>query len=424
MASRRTFIKNVGLHSAVFAMLPLLPKGSLAAEKMRVPELPDSDDDDFWARIQESYTASRSMINLNNGGVSPQPKFVREAFELYNAVSNEAPSYQMWRIMEPGRVNIRKDLADMLDCDVDEVVINRNTTEALDTVIFGLDLEKGDEIVLTKYDYPNMRNAWEQRKKRDGVVLNYIDILLPHDSNEKIVEWFANAVTSKTKLVHITHMVNYTGQVLPAKEITEAGKKKNPNALVMLDGAHTFAHLPFKLSEINCDFFGTSLHKWLCAPFGSGLMYIKKEHIEKVWPFFPTDAVEDNNIQKFEAMGTRSVPTEMAVGQAILFHKNIGIERKHNRLKTLTDYWTKTFEGNERFIKYNDKRDGYGSLYTFGIEGMKGNDISKHLQKHYKIITSPIVWENIDGVRISPHVYTSYSELDTLIEGINDLLNS
>ena len=192
----------------------------------------------------------------------------------------------------------------------------------------------------------------------------------------------------------------------------------------MLDGAHTFAQLPFKLSDIDCDFFGTSLHKWLCAPFGSGMMYIKKEHIEKVWPFFPTDAVEDNDIRKFEAMGTRSIPTEMAVGQAILFHKNIGVERKHKRLKALTDYWTKTFEDNSRFIKYNDKREGYGSLFTFGIEGMKGNEISNKLQKNHKIITSPIIWENINGVRVSPHVYTTHSELDTLKECIEELLNS
>jgi selenocysteine lyase/cysteine desulfurase len=425
MGSRRNFIKSAGLHSAAMAMLPFFPVDWKAEQRISVPYIPEhGDDEDFWSRIQESYTSSKSLINLNNGGVSPQPKFVQEAFELNNAVSNEAPSYQMWRILEPGRLNIRKDLADLLGCTAEEVVINRNTTEALDTVIFGLDLKKGDEIVLTHYDYPNMRNAWEQRKKRDGIVLKYVDIVLPDDSEEKIVERYAEAVTSRTKLVHITHMVNYNGQVLPAKEITEVVKKKSSEVLVMLDGAHTFAHLPFNLKEIQCDFFGTSLHKWLCSPFGTGMMYIKKDKIEKIWPFFPTDAVEDNDIRKFEAMGTRSVPAEIAVGQAILFHKNIGIERKYKRLKQLTDYWTKSFLENPKFISYNPMYENkYASLFTFGIEGMSGGEIANYLQKNYRIITSPIKWENIDGCRVSPHVYTSFSDLDKLIQGIQELIN-
>lgn len=424
MGNRRNFIKQAGIHSAAMALLPVMPLEWNDMNKISAPEIPlTGEGEDFWSGIQASFNISSSLINLNNGGVSPQPKFVQEAFELYTRISNEAPSYQMWRIMEPGRVKIRKDLAEMLGCETEELVINRNTTEALDTVIFGLDLKAGDEIVLSHYDYPNMRNAWEQRKKRDGIVLKYVDILLPHDFDVKIIQNYADLVTEKTKLVHITHMVNYNGQVLPAAEIAKAVKKKNENVLVMLDGAHTFAHIPFTLRDIPCDFFGTSLHKWLCAPFGSGLMYIKKEHISKIWPFAPTDAVADNDIQKFEAMGTRSVPTEMAVSQALLFHQNIGITRKFNRLKQLTDYWVKDFKSNERFLSFNPMIEGkYGSLFTFGIDGIDGNEISNHLQKNQRIITSPIIWQNFNGCRVSPHIYTSFADLDKLKEGIFELL--
>ncbi len=418
MQNRRDFLKKAGIHSAGLALLPFFPDSWNVEEKISIPDW--SENDDFWYQIQQSYTSSRSLLNFNNGGVSPQPKYVQEAFELYNRISNESPSYEMWRVLEPRRVNIRRDLANMLDCSHDELVINRNTTEALDTVIFGLDIEKGDEIVLTRYDYPNMRNAWEQRSKRDGVKLNYIPITLPDDSDEKIVEAFVNAVNSKTKLVHITHMVNYNGQILPAKEITKAVKEKNPNVFVMLDGAHTFAHFPFKLSDIGCDFFGTSLHKWLSAPFGSGLMYITKEHIDKIWPFFPTDAREDNDITKFEAMGTRSVPTEIAVAQAILFHQSIGDQRKWERLSELTSSWVNEFKDNERFVAY--KNNTNGSLFTFGIDGLNGKEITAHLQREYKIITSPIEHENLNGCRISPHVYTSFNDIDKLKEGINSLI--
>lgn len=419
--TRRNFIRNIGIHSAAFSLFPTLPLAESEMDGIRVPTIPqDVDDEDFWAQVQQSYTTSPALINLNNGGVSPQPKFVQEAFQLYTSMSNKAPSYFMWRELEPTRINIRKDLSELLGCSHEEVVINRNATESLDTVIFGLDLKKGDEVVLSPYDYPNMRNAWEQRKKRDGIVLKYVDITLPDDNEDAIVEAFKAEMTGKTSLVHITHMVNYNGQVLPAKRIAEAAKANG--SLVMLDGAHTFAHIPFSLKEIPCDFFGTSLHKWLCAPFGTGMMYIKKERIPEVWPFCPTDAVGDEEIEKFEAMGTRSVPAEVAAGQAILFHRNIGIERKYNRLKQLTDHWSVPFKNNPRFVSYTPSTSVYGSLYTFGIEGMESNDIANHLQRNQKIITSPIMWRNINGCRVSPHVYTSKSDLDRLSEGIEEML--
>ena len=426
MNSRRSFIKISGIHSAALSMLPVIPLEWSDVEKIAVPEFPeDGSEEDYWSAIQQSFQTSRSLINLNNGGVSPQPKFVREAFELYYSISNEAPSYQMWRIMEPTRVNIRRDLANLLGCKTEEVVINRNTTEALDTVIFGMNLSKGDEVVLTRYDYPNMVNAWEQRKKRDGIVLKYVPVVLPDDCNEVIVQKFAAEVNSKTRLVLITHMVNYNGQLLPAAEITRAVKERNKDVRVMVDGAHTFAHLPFSIKDIGCDYFGTSLHKWLCSPFGSGMMYIRKDRIDEVWPIYPTDAWPAGDIRKFEAMGTRSVPTEMAIGQAILFHQSIGIDRKYRRLKQLTDYWTSQFDGSAGFISYNSKKEGeYGSLFTFGIEGKTADQISNHLQKNYSIITSPIAWQNINGCRVSPHVYTSFSDLDKLVDGIGELINS
>ncbi|MEQ8324321.1 MAG: aminotransferase class V-fold PLP-dependent enzyme [Vicingaceae bacterium] len=419
MSSRRSFLKKIGIQSAALTALPMISPASLPELTQSLPA--QGEGENFWSGIQEAYSVSRSKINLNNGGVSPQPRFVQEAFEKYMAMSNEAPSYYMWRQLEPSRINIRRDLANLLGCTYDEVVINRNTTEALDTVIFGLDLKKGDEIVLSPYDYPNMRNAWEQRKKRDEIVLRYANFELPSASEDEIVQAFENEMSAKTKLVHITHMINYNGQVLPAGRIATAARKYS--SMVLVDGAHSFAHVPFKISDIDCDFFGTSLHKWLCAPFGTGMLYIKKAMISKLWAWAPTDAIADDDIRKFEALGTRSVPSEVAVGQAILFHNNIGSDRKYERLQWLTDYWTVEFEGDEKFISYTPKREKrYGALYTFGISGMKANEIANYLQQKYQIITSPISWKNIEGCRVSPHIYTSVSELEKLKEGIRNLL--
>ncbi|MEY3367421.1 MAG: hypothetical protein RI973_576, partial [Bacteroidota bacterium] len=224
-------------------------------------------DEDFWQLVRQAYTVSPNIINLNNGGVSPHPKVVQEAVERYNQLSNEAPSYYMWRILDQGREPLRQRLAELAGCSPEELAINRNSSEALETIIFGLRLKAGDEVVLTRQDYPNMINAWKQREHRDGVVLKWINLELPGMSASAIVEQFKSAFSAATRVVHITHMINWNGHILPARQIAQEARQRGIEVLV--DAAHTFAHLDYKISDLDCDYFGTSLHKWLCAPFGS-----------------------------------------------------------------------------------------------------------------------------------------------------------
>ena len=286
--NRRSFMKKVGLTAGAFSLTSFinnsfgneLKEAFKRVESMAPSEL--ASDEDFWYWVQQSYTVSSSMINLNNGGVSPQPKVVQDAFVKYNELCNEAPSFYMWRILDKGREPLRNKLADLAGCSPEEIAINRNSTEALNSVIFGLDLKAGDEVVLTKYDYPNMINAWKQREKRDGIKLVWLDFKLPIEDEKSIVSQFENAFTDKTKVAHITHMINWTGQLMPIKAIAAAAHKKGIEVIV--DGAHTFAHIDYKISDLGCDYFGTSLHKWLCAPFGTGMLYIKKDKIKNVWP--------------------------------------------------------------------------------------------------------------------------------------------
>jgi selenocysteine lyase/cysteine desulfurase len=376
--------------------------------------------EDYWYTIQQAYTVSPNIINLNNGGVSPQPQVVQDAVERYNRMSNEGPSYYMWRILDAGRESLRMKLADLAGCDAEEVAINRNATEALGTVIFGLNLKKGDEVVLTKQDYPNMLQAWKQREMRDGIKLNFINLELLIENEDLIVQKFTEAFTPRTKVVMITHMINWTGQILPVKKIANIARSKGIEVLV--DGAHTFAHLDYKISELDCDYYGTSLHKWLSAPIGSGMLYVRKDKIKVLWPLFPSNNPQADDIRKFEVLGTRSFPIEQAIGQAVNFQNAIGNKRKEERLRYLKNYWAEKVVSLPKIILNTSLKPAYScALANFSVEGMTPAEIESTLFNKYKIHTSPIVWENIKGVRVAPHVYTPLKDLDRLVEAITYL---
>ena len=375
------------------------------------------DDEDFWSWIRESFTVSPNIINLNNGGVAPQPKVVQDAHIRYYQYCNEAPSYYMWQILDQGREPLRQKLADVCGASPEEVAINRNATEGLNTVIFGLNLKAGDEIVLTKQDYHNMINAWKQREKRDGVKLVWLDLPLPMENDEDIVKMFAAAFTTKTKICHITHLINWSGQILPIKRIAEEAHKRNIE--VIADGAHTLAHFDFKVPELGCDYFASSLHKWMSAPFGSGLLWIRKEKIRNVWALLSNNEPDGPDIRKFESLGTRSFASEMAIGAAVDFHQVIGAKRKEERLRFLKDYWVrqvKTLPG----VSFNQPDAPHQScaIASIAIKNKKPEEVSGELFNKHKIHAVAINWENIHGVRVTPNVYTNRKDLDKLVSAV------
>ena len=380
-------------------------------------------DEELWARISQAFTVSPSILNLNNGGVSPQPKIVQDAVDRYYHLSNEAPTYYMWQILDKGREPVRKKLADLPGTSPEEIAINRNTTEALATVTWGLTLKRGDEVVMSKQDYPNMIHAWKQKELRDGIVIKWLNFNLPIENDDEFIKAFVDNSTAKTRIWHITHMINWTGQILPVKKLCEEARRRNIISIV--DGSHTFAHLDFKISDFTPDYFGTSLHKWLCAPFGTGMLYVKKENIAGLWPLFPNDKPQGNDIRKFEALGTRSFAVEQAIAHAIEFHLAIGSKRKQERLHYLKNYWCEKLMNHTR-IKLNVslKPDYSCALGNFSIDGIEPAALASKLMSEYQIHTSPIVWENIKGVRITPHVYTTTRDLDRFAEAALKIANS
>ncbi len=425
--SRRSFFQKAGLVAGAFSANSLF-KQLYAADVEKANQLinhldPEqaAADEDYWSVIQQAFTVNPNIINLNNGGVSPSPRVVQEAVERYNKFSNEAPSYFMWRILDQGREPLRDKLAELAGTDANEIAINRNATEALNTVIYGLDLAKGDEVIGTKQDYPNMINAWRQRAAREGVQYTQISFNFPIENDEEIVKAFENAITPKTKLLHLTHVINWVGQILPVKKIAGMAHKKGVEVLV--DGAHSFGLIDFKIPDLECDYFGTSLHKFLSAPIGSGMLWIKKDHIEKIWPLLCNDKPRSTDIRKFETLGTRSFPIEQGIGEAINFHNGIGSKRKEERIRYLKNYWATKAKEIPKVKIHTSLKPAYScAICGVSVDGMTPGELGNALFDKYKIHQTSIVWENISCVRITPHVYTSLKDVDKLVRALEEIV--
>lgn len=423
--NRRNFLRNTALLAGAFSTQSLFAKdlapewSDLSRKTQGLSASAVARDEDFWSVIRQGYSASYSnVLILNNGGVSPTPAIVLKALESYNQMAAMGPSYYMWRILDQGREPLRQRLAALAGTDPEEIAINRNTTEALNTVIFGLNLEKGDEVIGCTLDYPNMMQAWRQRAARDGIVYKQLSFEFPVEDDDAIVAAYREAITPRTKIIQLTHVVNWVGQIMPVRKICDMAK--DHGIQVIVDGAHSFGLLDFRISDLGCDYFGTSLHKFLSAPIGSGMLWIKKEHIPNVWPIFGDSDPKRADIRKFETLGTRSFAIEQGIGEAINFHEGIGSKRKEERIRFLKDYWAKEALNIPGVFLKTSLLPAYScAICAVGIEGMDGGKLDAALFNQYKIHTTPIVYREINCVRVTPHAYTSLKDLDRLLEALN-----
>ena len=346
MQTRRQFLGTLSLPAgALMAGIPIRPavlRGEatdILAELASESGPPDvlASDELFWAQVQRAFTVDRTLVNLNNGGVSPSPAFVQDAMKKALDLSNKAPTYYMWQIQEPMREGVRKRMAREWGVDPEEIAFVRNASEGLQTLQFGMDLARGDEVLTTTQDYPRMITTFRQRERREGVVLRQIDVPVPAEDPAEVVRLFEEAITDRTRMILICHTINLTGQIFPVKEISELGRRLG--IPVIVDGAHGLAHFEFDLPDLGCDYYATSLHKWLFAPHGTGLLYVKKDRIPDLWPLMAAPERMDDDVRKYEEIGTHPAANYLAIGEALTFHQSLGPERKEARLRYPRDYW-------------------------------------------------------------------------------------
>lgn len=424
--NRRHFLSSVGKGIGMAAIATSLPASMMEdiyAATRSIESLSPAEaarDEDFWFTIQQAFSVTRGIINLNNGGVSPSPRIVTEAVVRYTWQQEDATAYTMWQVLEPQSETVRTSLAELFGVNREEIAITRNASESLEILLMGLDLKSGDEILTTTQDYPRMLTTLRQRAKREGISLKFVKIPIPPKNLDEITSAFEKGITPRTRLILISHMVNITGQITPVKAVCQMARAKGIETIV--DGAHSFAQFNFKQADLDCDYFGTSLHKWLYAPKGTGMLYVKRDKIAKIWPLFAAEEKQAADIRKFEEVGTHSAAQRLAIGEAILFHNGLGPERKEARLRYLARYWMNRLKDVPK-IRFNTSFDDNQScaIANVHIEGMNPAAVGNYLMSAHKIFTTPIMHEEFQGLRITPNVYTTLKELDRFTEAMETI---
>ncbi|RMH17090.1 MAG: aminotransferase class V-fold PLP-dependent enzyme [Acidobacteria bacterium] len=424
MPDRRQFLAQLFTPVAAAAVATLDPRRAAAAAAVadddRDPQA-SCDDEAYWFDVARAFTVDRSLVNLNNGGVSPSPAYVQEAMGRYLAYSNQAPTYTMWQVLEPERETVRARLARHFGCDAEEIALTRNASESLQICQLGFDLEPGDEVLTTTQDYPRMITTFLQRQRREGIVLKRFPIPVPAEDPAEVVRRFEAAITDRTRLILMCHMINLTGQILPVKEVVQMARRRG--VPVVVDGAHSFAHFPFHHADLDCDYYATSLHKWLFAPHGTGMLYVRRDKIPGLWPMMAAPQAMDSDVRKFEEIGTHPAANYLAIAEALTFHQGIGPERKAARLRYLRDRWALRLLEHDRVRLHTslDPRFSCG-IATVEIEGVDAVDLAKHLWHRHRIIVVGIKHDDVQGIRVSPSVYTTVEEIDRFADAVEDVL--
>ena len=380
-------------------------------------------DESMWSEVQQAFTVDRTVINLNNGGVSPSPSIVQDAMKRHLDYSNEIPVRNMWEHLEPQQEGVRQRLAREFGVSSEEIALTRNASEGLQICQLGIDLNPGDEVLTTTHDYGRMITTFKQRERRDGIVLKQFPLPIPSEDPEAIVRLFESNITPKTKVILMCHIVNITGQILPVKGVAQMARKRG--IPVIVDGAHSFAHFAFKHSDLDCDYFATSLHKWLLAPHGTGMLYVRKEKIKDLWPMMAAPASKDDDIRKFEEIGTHPAANHNAIAEALTFHQAIGADKKEARLRYLRDYWANRLLAHGRF-KLNTSLNPKFSccIGNVDIDGIDTSAVGRYMWGEHRCIITPIKHPEFEGARVTANVYTTMEEVERFCDGMEYLADN
>jgi isopenicillin-N epimerase len=379
-------------------------------------------DEDYWTEIRNAYTIDRNVINFNNGYASPAPLPVQEAMRRYLTYSDMGPIQTMVNVLYPQIERVRENLAKAAGCDPEEMAIVRNASEANQIVQMGIDLKPGDEVLTTDQDYPRMLMTFRQRERRDGIKLVTVSFPVPVTGSDDLYNRIANAVTPKTKLILICHITNRTGVIFPVKRICDMAHAKG--IPVMVDGAHAFNHFPFKISDLNCDYYGVSLHKWTCAPIGTGFLYVRKSRIPQTWSLMSSSEKQVNDIRKFEEIGTHPAANPNAISEALVFNENIGIARKAARLRYLRDRWAHRLRDNPKVqILHSESPELSCGIGFIGFKGFDAGKMYETLYNKFNIVTARVEMPGqYDGLRVTPHVYSTLRDVDTFADTVEKVL--
>jgi len=434
MLNRREAIGAIMYPAAAAALGAYMPPSRMtaaaiaAAENLTAPPATPEDvarDEAFWFQVQQAFTVDRTYINFNNGGVSPSPAIVQEAMKRHLDFSNTCPPpIALWKLLEPFKESVRQRMARHWGVDTEEIAFTRNSSESLQICQLGFDLESGDEVLTTTQDYPRMLTTFNQRQRREGIVFKKFKIPIPAEDPSELLSLYERNITPKTRLILMSHIINITGQIMPVKSVVAMARAKN--IPVIVDGAHALAHFGYKIPDLDCDYYGVSLHKWLFAPHGTGLLYVRRDKIKDLWPMMAAEEKLDSDIRKFEEIGTHPAANTLAIAEALTFHQGIGDANKEARLRYLRDTWA------NRLLKFSDKVTLHTSLKpqfscgiaTVQINGVDTQKLADHLYEKHGILVVAIKHDEFEGLRVTPSVYSTMEEIDRFCSAVENVIRN
>lgn len=368
-------------------------------------------DEEAWKHVQAAWSVDRSIINLENGGVQPSPDCVHASFSDLGRQAHRAPPITLNREQLPQLEEVRRRLAAAFGCGAEEIVLTRNTTEGAETVLLGCELRPGDRVLTTTQDYWRFLNTLRQRVARDAIAVDIIKLPSPEAGTAAVVDAFAAALTPRTRLVLLSQLINLTGRVLPVRTIVDLCHSHHVPVLV--DGAHGFAHIPARRDDLACDFYATSLHKWLGAPHGTGFLYVRRDRIGALWPLFPAPAELRENIRKFESIGTISAAPFLGIRTALEFYQGIGADHKWSRLRWLRERWLEPLARQPGVVVHLDRGEAHsGALATVALPGLPAQPLARWLWARHRIVVRPVDHPEFSGIRVTPNLYTTLAEVD------------
>jgi selenocysteine lyase/cysteine desulfurase len=413
---KREFIRNLG-YAALAA--PMVASGWEPLPEPTNEPYPEREED-FWDRIRRDYRLKPDYINLENGYYNIIPTPILQKFLEHIQEVNYQGSYYMRTVQWENKKRIAARLAGMLNCPEDTLIITRNTTESLDMIIGGYPWREGDEAIFALQDYGAMKDHFGQISRRYGVVCKTVSVPNHPQSDEELVSLYESRITPRTRLLMICHMINITGQILPVRKICDMAHRHGVEVLV--DGAHCVGHIPVDIASLNCDYYGSSLHKWLSAPLGAGMLYLRPEHIPRIWPLLAEHKREPNDISRLNHTGTHPVHTDLAIENAMDYLQVIGQERKTNRLRYLQHYWSDSLrEVPDVVVNTPEDPERSCGIANVGIAHMKPKKMAELLMEEFGIFTVAIDYANVKGCRITPNVYTTTGELDRFVTAVKTL---
>ena len=414
---KRRFIKSLG----ALSFSPLISASKLTDFEPISKTLPVIDnEDELWKTVRSHYTLKDEYVNLESGYYNIIPNPILEHFINHVKHVNIEGSFYMRNDLNKNKDRVTSELANIVGSSPDQIAITRNATESLDLVISGFPWKKGDEAIYAKQDYGTMKEMFEQISDRYGVVNKIISIPNHPKNDEEIVALYESQITSNTKLIMVCHMINITGQILPIKKICEMAHSYGVE--VMVDGAHCVGHFDFSIDDFNCDYYGSSLHKWLATPLGAGLLYVNKNKTHRIWPLLANGNTNKSDIKRLNHIGTHPVHTDLAISNSIDYLKWIGMERKEKRMRFLQRYWSDKLR-NVNNVIVNTPIDIHRScgIGNVGLTNMSPSKMEDLLFEKYKIFTVAIDYANVKGCRISPNIFTTTKELDSFVDAVKEL---